>query len=701
MKKQNPKSPMVSKPKTSVKDSPYLKWLLCGGILLITFLTFKPGLKNEFTNWDDPRYVTEDPIIKQEVAPNLKAFFSRDQMAQTGNYHPFTMISLAWEYGKVQLEPYLYHRDNLILHLLNVLLVFWFFILLTGKWEIASVTSLFFGIHPMHVESVAWVSERKDLLYSFFFLLSLCFYIWYQKLQYKSLISYAFCLLFFLCSLFSKGQATVLPLVLFLLDYLSKRKFNLRLVIEKIPFLILSLVFGLIALSSQSASGSLGGTENSVFERLGIASFNIFRYLYMAVLPTELMNFYSYPKEIPVYYYVAILLIAGLGYLFFWLHKKDKREVLFGFFFFLITISIVLQFQRVGDSIINDRYTYLPFIGLFFLGGCLVVWLRQNKKNLYVPSLLILSVLAATSSYASYNRCGIWKDSITLWTDLISKNPEYASAYNNRGSAYFNMHDYQNAEADFKKALELNPQNPEALANSANILCLNAKQFSEKGESDNAFNLLIQAEKNLLLCIQVKPNDPLNLNNLGNTLTEKGNIYSMKNDSVKAKATYNDAEKYILQSISLNNQNPDAWNNLGNVYFQESKLQSTVDAYKKTLEFNPLHPWAWNNLGQTYIRMGKYSEAVECLSKMIAINPTSYDTYFKRGYTYYQMNKNEEAVSDFSLVIRVLPQFSQAIYYRALAYSKINRKKEALNDVLKAKELGFQIDESFLNSLRK
>ena len=215
-------------------------------IVSMTAIVYYPSLNNGFINWDDNEYVGANMNIRSISWENIKDNFTSPYY---GNYIPFTTLTYAVEYRLAKLNPRAYHATNLILHLFNCMLVFWFIYLFCGKEYVALIVALLFGIHPLHVESVAWVSERKDVLYSFFFLSSLISYTRYLK---EKKVSYwSLSLLLFAASCLSKPMAVTLPLVLFLIDYLLHQKVEIKTLLLKIPFISISLIFGIISLLTQ------------------------------------------------------------------------------------------------------------------------------------------------------------------------------------------------------------------------------------------------------------------------------------------------------------------------------------------------------------------------------------------------------------------------------------------------------------------
>lgn len=330
--------------------------------IVVTTLVYSHSLHNEFTNWDDQDYVTENIHLKELNKENILYHFTHFHM---GNYHPFTMISLSLDY-KEPLNSKSFHVTNLILHLFNTILVFLFVFFLAKNNYIAFVTSLFFALHPMHVESVAWVSERKDLLYSFFFLIALCAYTQYIHSDKHKVKLYIFITLLFICSLLSKGQAVILPVVFLFIDYFSDRKLNSKVLLEKTPWLFLSIFFGIVAIFAQKSSNYIQSVEVlPIIDRVLFACYGTTAYLYKLIFPFNLSCFYPYPMRIagvyPIVLYILPLLILMLTLLV-WKYFRKNKYVVFACLLFVTAISIILQLIPVGSALIADRYTYILHI---------------------------------------------------------------------------------------------------------------------------------------------------------------------------------------------------------------------------------------------------------------------------------------------------------------------------------------------------
>jgi tetratricopeptide (TPR) repeat protein len=542
------------KKKSAMANDPYAErwkyYVPLTIILLLTFFIYLPALHNGLLTWDDDDYIKNNTLLSSF---NLKEIFSQYVLC---NYHPFTILALALEYHLFGLNETGYHAVNLLLHLLNVILVFYAVFLLSDKAGVALIASLLFGIHPMHVESVAWIAELKDLLYTFFFLLSYIFYLKYIKYRHKKFLVFA--LLLFLASLLSKAMAASLPVVLILTDYFKGRKINLMSLLEKIPFFFLAIIFGLVAVSAQRSGGSTGVIDFTFPQRILFACFGFISYLYKLLLPLHLSAFYPYPvksgESIPLQYYAYLVLFAGL-IVSVLISLRYTKTIFFGIGFFALTVFLVLQLFPVGGAVIADRYSYIPSIGIFFLAG--EGYYLMERKKLKMIRIIVLGLFTLFFSILTYSRCGTWKDDLTLWTDVISRDQTIEFAYTNRGIALRSEHRNDEAVSDFSRAIELKPDN--ALAyNNRGVIYYNEKR------NDKAVNDLNKA-------IELKPD------------------YA------------------------------EAYNNRGNVFYDAKKYDEAIRDYSKAIKLHPGDAGAYFNRAHAEFDSGKENDAITDLKRSASL----------------------------------------------------------------------------------
>ena len=403
--------------------------------LFFAWTAVEPCLRNGFTNWDETRYILTNPKIRSLSTESVRStFMSRDLEM----YSPLSTLSYAVNYHFSGLSPKAYHATDIALHLANTLLVMFLVrLLLPGVWP-AFLCGLFFGAHPAHVESVAWAAERKDLLYSFFYLLSLCAYA--QFLRGRKTYLAAFGL--FLCSLLSKPMAVTLPLALVLIDYLKLEKIGRREWVNKIPFFVAAAVFSAAALQPAASAADQWAPAGL---RLHVALYNLGFYLYTLAWPFNLSAMYVQPPGGEKFIYVfAAVAVAAAGLL--WRYYRRNKAVMFGAGFYAAMLLPVLQFFPFGPVISADRYTYLSSLGVFIAASAAAAGLWPGAGLFPRRALVFAAVLAAlTLTLTARVRCAVWKDGVSMWSDTLRKQPSAGPALVGLCAAY--LHDGQEAKA--------------------------------------------------------------------------------------------------------------------------------------------------------------------------------------------------------------------------------------------------------------
>ena len=443
-------------------------WAL--GACVVTAIVFLPMFANGFTNWDDQFYVIDNPLLR---GPDWLGIFSKPVVS---NYHPVTMATLALNYQASALEPFSYHLVNWLLHLFNTGLVFFFaYRMSQNNLWVGFITALFFGIHPMHVESVAWVSERKDVLYTAFFMLSLLAYLNYE--QKYSWQKYAATLLFFILSLLSKPAAVTLPVVLLLIDWYKGRSLaDKKVWLEKIPFFLLAFAFGLLALNIQAEKAIAQPEFYPVWQRFVFAIYGLGEYFKRLIWPFPLSAIHPFPVSgmIPSSFYPALILVPVMMAAV-WYFRKNKN-VLFGIGFYAVNLALVLQFLTFGNSVISERYTYVPYIGLCF--AVAMLWAKSNLATSVKNSLLgLFLVIGLLFAIVSNKQVHVWKDSISLWTKAIEAYPTSYIALSNRGNYLVTkLAKYDEGLVDYNLALATKPEHANSLENRC-IIYLHKEDF--------------------------------------------------------------------------------------------------------------------------------------------------------------------------------------------------------------------------------
>ena len=485
-------------------------WIVA--ILFISFLAHSPTFKNGFINdWDseDYPYIKDydkvNNLIKEFSIENIKTDFTQQF---DGHYHPLTMLSLTLDYKIGKLNPVQYHITNMLLHLLNTFLVFSFLYLITKNLSVAVISSLLFGVHTLHVESVSWLSERKTLLYTTFFLFSLVMYIKYihaldcNKDNKKIVIFYVSSIILFILSLLSKSQAVALAPTLVAIDFLLNRAFfKKRVFIEKIPFFILSILFGTIAWYAQRVSWNLSGSPYSLIERIIFACYGYTQYFLKLLFPVNLSAKYLYPElinghipyEYNLYVLSALLVVGIMVYCL-----KHNKQIAFGLLFFSINIFFLLKISQVpyGDYIMADRYAYVPSIGFFYIIGIGYTNLYDKK---YLPKRILLTIMIAyvgTVIVFTYNRTQIWKDDLSFYSDLKEKSPMSPDGWINVAVIKENEGDYLEALKLYNKYIKINSRYGLSYYNRG---VLKSYHFNDYDGAVSDFTIALSKKLNLLL----------------------------------------------------------------------------------------------------------------------------------------------------------------------------------------------------------
>ncbi len=450
-------------------------------IALVTLLALPPCLKNNFVFWDDPQYIVSNPSIVDLNWKNVQHIFSGFVM---GNYQPLTVLTYALEYHWAGPNPIIYHSTNLVLHLFNTLLVYFFVMSLTKQPVIAFITSLFFGIHPMRVESVAWATERKDVLFVFFYILSLICYVKTFKdnkdepfPERANRFRYGFAFIFFLLSLLSKPSAVSLPFAVFMIDYAKHGQYFKKALTFKILMVITAFLFGLIALYGcyfkQSQGVYLSSLIFNFSERFLLSFYALGFYIQKLFFPFSITAFYGLPKP-SLFLYLIVPVLYCLGFILIWAWAKKDRMILFGLLFFHGTILLNLPWIGVGHTLVADRFTYLPYLGLSLLVGifCQKIYERVEKNHPSLsPTLRILFLFIVTGFVLlTQKQCLIWKNDFTLWNDVIKKQPSVYLAYFHRANWYaLEDENLPLAIDDLSRAITLFPRDSEVFYQRASL----------------------------------------------------------------------------------------------------------------------------------------------------------------------------------------------------------------------------------------
>ncbi len=717
-------------------------WAVALFLAVLTIAVFLPALNNNFVNWDDDEYVYENFHIQSIDLGFLKWMFTTFHASKY--WHPLTWLSHAIDYAIWGLNPLGHHLTSIILHGLNTFLVVILIIRLVNYANLPQslpdgrqagpftnggaegtikrrkynpsiiagvITGLLFGIHPLHVESVAWVSERKDVLYALFFLLSILSYLKYasSNLHKQKTINYSLCLLFFILSLMSKPMAVTLPVVLIILDVYPLERLKIKsaftsqrkVLIEKIPFICLSIISSVIIVMAHQVT--ITALEvHPLSERCLAGARALCFYLIKMLWPTHLVPLYPYPSKIsfflPEYLGASILVLSITALCIYSWRKQKIWSVVWAYY--LVTLLPVLGIVQPGDQAAADRYSYIPSIGPFLLTGLVIAILFEKIKDRGYPFVkngivvfLPLALVFFLFSVTTISQIKIWKDSITLWTSVlkispdcadayfnranankilgkynealrdldsaIMLNPGYPEAYNNRGLIRKMVGDYRAAMEDFSKTIELNPADAVAYSNRADL-------FMRRGEYQKGF-------KDLNKAIELEPH--------------YAGFYSNRCGSYNLLGKYKEAIEDCTRAVEIAPQDAIAYNSRGFAFSALGNYSEAIADYNKSLTINP-NPIFYFNRGVAYKGKGEYQMAVHDFSNAIKLNPKFTDAYINRGVVYGVLGELEHAIEDFTSAILLNPGDASAYYNRGAAYYRLDKKEDAMKDFQKAARLG-------------
>jgi len=593
----------------------------------VTFIVFLPSLQNDFIVWDDGGYVYDNSFIRSFDMRLLKSAFIEFHM---GNWHPVTWLSHAFDYALWGLNPLGHHLTNNIIHALNTFIIVLLIMRLLGVYRqigknnggsqqpvlndtaviITGVTAgLLFGIHPLRVESVAWVSERKDLLCAFFYLLTIAAYMRYvsemntnTSVHASSRIfsrKYFLAIALFILALMSKPMAVSLPLVLLILDwYLYKRIRSLEtfrtVFVEKIPFIILGLSVTILTLFAQASAYAISSLEQlPMASRFTLAVGALAFYLIKAVVPVHLVPLYPIPQDVSIFsfQYGSSLLIVVLITAACIVAMRRQQLWIAVWAYYVITLAPVLGIVKVGNAAMADRYTYLPSLGIFLIAGLSAAKVHEKISAanrwgaaLRMSSYIIAITIIAFLSHAAMRQIGIWKDSITFWTYAIDEFPgKLPMAHNNLGFAYAEQHRFDEALKEYSTAVYLDPTL--------------AEPHNNRGLAYANLNRVDEAISEYSVALTIKPAYPAAQNNLGN--------------AYMSRQRYPEAINEFKAALALQFDFTEAHYNLANAYAAIGLLDQAIAEYRAAIALDPDEPDAHARLRDVSLKQNRLNEAAK------------------------------------------------------------------------------------------
>jgi len=674
-------------------------------LVVVTLAVFWQVHRYDFVNFDDDIYVTENSHIQSGITLDGVRWAFSATYAEF--WHPLTWLSLMLDYQLYGLSAGGYHLTNLILHILSTLLLFWLFNRMTGSiWKSAFVAA-FFALHPLHVESVAFITKRKDVLSAFFWMLTLCLYIYYTE---KPLIRrYLLVLFSSVLALMSKPMVVTLPVIMILLDYwplgrLQSQKIgnNLTDIVpvskdkikqktktkkgalkknistsndrklseakiagiiplwqlwEKIPFFVFSAVFSIVSVYAHYKPSAKLFPLSS---RMANAPVSFVTYLEKTFWPHNMAVFYPFSDQLPVWQIMgAVLLIIVISTAVI-IAVKRLPYLFVGWLWYSITLLPVIGIVQAGNRTMSDNYTYLPSIGIAVMlaWGIPLLFQREDifKKILFPSGIAVLAIMAILSR----QQCGYWKNSITLFSHALQVTKDNYLAHNNRGVWYYELGQYQRAIEDFNEAIRLKPDYAPAYTGLGVSFC-------ELGQYQLAIEDYNQA-------IRLEPD-------YAKAYANRGNAYDKLGQYQRAIEEYDEA-------IRLKPDYAKPYYNRGNAYSKLAQYQFAIENFNNAIHLKPDYAEAYNNRGATYAKFGQYQLAIENFNNAIHLKPDYAEAYNNRGATYAKFSQYQRAIDDYNEAIRIKPDYVSPYNNRGVAYLLQGNDELGCSDAQKVCALG-------------
>ena len=642
--------------------------LLAAAIIAV----YAPVRNHEFVNFDDDVYVTENSLVQNGLTwEGVERIFAEPM---NGFWHPVTLLSHMLDVQLFGLHPGGHHLVNLLLHIINSILLFLALKGMTGHlWRSAFVAGLF-ALHPLHVESVAWVSERKDLLCALFFMLTILGYARYTRRP--AFKTYLFVLIPFILGLMAKPMLVTLPFLLLLLDFwpLARRETYPTLVLEKVPLLTFSAMACIVALVAEARFGALSSWEiMPLFSRIQNAITSYAAYALKAVWPVGLAAHYPLPAGFPLWKVAAasafLLLLStsvtGLA--------RRKPYLFVGWFWFIGTLVPVIGIIQIGSHAMADRYTYIPLIGLFLM----IAWGIPDTLHRYRRAVPFLAISGAGAlivlAFATRLAADHWKNSVNLFEHALSSTRENLVAHNNLGSALALQGHLDGARKHLEEALRLQPDYWPSLNNIGTLLC-------RQGRAEEALAFYQKA-------IAEKPDYAPAKNNLGLALASLGR--------------YPEAIQHYINALGLKPDFAEAMNHLGRAYQAMGRSDLALEQHRKAVKTSPQNYLFHTELGNALAKRGLYEEAGKSYEAAIRLAPERASVAYN-ALAIFCAGKGdfEKAVAMRRKALRIDPANGEAHYRMAVEAYFLGDYRAAEEHCTRAVALGFkEVEPEFLRRL--
>jgi protein O-mannosyl-transferase len=654
-------------------------------LIVMTLMAFWGTQRHSFVSMDDDVYVTDNARVQSGLSwENVKWAFSTTYF---GYYYPLTWLSHMLDCQLFGTWAGGHHLTSLIIHILNVLLLFAVLMRMTGfMWRSFSVAALF-AVHPLHVESVAWVAERKDVLSTFFWFLCLLAYAWY--VENPSFRRYSLIFLAFLLGLMSKPMIITLPFVLLLLDYWPLGRWSpfkdgvqaekgerkppslYRLIWEKIPLFLLVAVFSVLTLIAQKQLGAVVDFKSiPIVQRLANALISYAGYLKMMVIPINLAAYYPLPQAGVS---IGAALLCGLGLFILtaaalW-YGRWKRYLAVGWLWYLGTLIPVIGLVQIGEQSMADRYTYVSLVGIFMTSVWGIAELAEQsakaRKAVAESAGIIMAVLIIlTRAQVHY-----WSDSNTLFEHTLAVTSDNWLVHNGLGDILFKQGKKEEAKAHFVESLRINPRFDIAQSNLATCL-------AKEGNNAGAIEHFEQA-------LKFKPGSAKTMNELGLLLAHEKRLP--------------EAIEYFKKSVQLDPGSCDSRSNLGYALLLSGQLDASIAQYREAVKLSPSSANAVNGLGMALMKAGRLSEASARFEEALKIDPGFGEARNNLATVLIKTGNPEEAIDKCREAVRLDPNSAEACSNLGLALMQAGDLTEAAAQFEEATRLSPGYENAYIN----
>jgi tetratricopeptide (TPR) repeat protein len=597
-------------------------------------LVYWTALSAGFINYDDPAYVTKNPNIQHRLdASSIAWAFTTSHAA---NWHPLTWISHIIDFDLYGLKPAGHHLSSVLFHMANAVLLFLLLNRATGAFWRSALVAAFFSLHPLRAESVAWVSERKDVLSAFFWMLTLWAYLKSRTSSFK--IFYPLALLFFAFGLMAKPMLVTLPFVLLLLDYWPLRRFRVdagrvpwRILAEKIPFLFLAAISCVVTFLAQSRSGAVSAANFPLDARLANVPVAYTRYLARNFWPSNLAFFYEY-RTWPMFDVLgAVVLLAAITAMVLWRWRLQPYLAV-GWFWFLGMLLPTIGLVQVGSQSLADRYTYLPSIGLWLA----VVWgiyeFATHHPPFLKPAVVGSGLLVTAFAVLTWHQAGLYHDSEKLWRATLRQEPDSLVALDNLSRCLMENGQLEEAAHRSRQALAIRPTDFEA----ENIL---ADISLRQGKPADAIACALHS-------LTVQPHDGYAYDVLARAYLSEGKIA--------------EAAEAFQTAVKLEPTLAEAWCNLGFTMLQLHRVPEALKDYQKALDLDPNYALAHNDLGNILLQEGQLNDALEHFVRAAEIAPGFAEAHYNLGEILLKQGRTSDALGEYEKALASRPNLARA-----------------------------------------